>query len=562
MVDVEADTAATGGAETKGRPGLSRRHFLRRVGGVAVATGAGFPVGPRLASAATTPGTCTERGPLKGRARRNAAYDIRVAAADTERTQPLAEYGCSGDDDRYPTRFASFFKGLPHDKLGEVDLTAYTALLSAIETGRNELYEAIPLGGTRRLVNPHAAMTYALEGADSHDFAIEGPPPFDSANRAADMVELYWMALTRDVPFASYATDPVVARAVADLSRLSDFRGPKEGATVTPRTIFRGRTPGDLAGPFLSQFLLKDVADGPALTVQRYRGAPEGADYLSAFAQWLSAQRGEQTSEGPRESTARYIRDTRDLAEWVHRDYPFQAGVNAALILMDMPGTADPESPYATSRTQDPFCTFGRPFVLDLVARVANAALRAAWFQKWALHRTLRPEAYGGRVHNHVIRAATYPIHSDLLVTSTVLAETKSKFGTYLLPTAYAEGSPLHPAFPSGHATFAGATVTVLKALFNEAAVVPSPVAASADGLSLVPYTDGVLTVGNELNKLAANVALGRCAAGVHYRSDAAQGLLLGEAVASRVLLEVKSTLTETYGGFSFTRFDGTAARI
>jgi hypothetical protein len=39
-------------------------------------------------------------------------------------------------------------------------------------------------------------------------------------------------------------------------------------------------------------------------------------------------------------------------------------------------------------------------------------------------------------------------------------------------------------------------------------------------------------TVGGELNKLAANVALGRDTAGVHWRSDGVEGLNLGEGVA------------------------------
>lgn len=542
--------------------GVSRRRFLTRAAGVVAATGLGatgvLSATARSARAATT---CAERGPLKGRARRDAAYDVREGAADLERSQPLAQYGCSGDDERYPTRFASFHKGLPHDRNGEVDLLAYTALLTAVESGRHELFEAVPLGGTRRLTNPQAAMAFGLEGADSHDFAIAAAPAFDSQQRASEVAELYWMALTRDVPFASYATDPVVARACADLSRMSDFRAPKEGVAVTPRTVFRGTTPGDLAGPYVSQFLLQDVPYGPGTIVQRYRATTEGLDFLTSYAQWLSVQRGEEQSAAPRESTARYIRNNRDLAEWVHRDFPFQAGVNAALLLLATPGTHDAANPYLASKTQDGFCTFGAPFVLDLVARVANPGLRAAWFQKWALHRSLRPEAYGGRVHNHLTGAVTYPLPAELL-TSESLAETRKRNHTYLLPIAYPEGSPLHPAYPSGHATFVGATITVLKALFDENAVLPNPVVASPDGLSLVPWTGPALTVGGELDKLAANVALGRCAAGVHYRSDAHEGMRLGEALAIRLLLELKSTYSEPVGTFALTRFDGTRVTI
>ena len=84
---------------------------------------------------------------------------------------------------------------------------------------------------------------------------------------------------------------------------------------------------------------------------------------------------------------------------------------------------------------------------------------------------------------------------------------------------------------------------------------------ASSDGLSLVPYAGPDLTLGGELDKLAANIALGRDTAGVHWRSDGIEGLALGEAVAI-VLSDLRTTLTESFGGFSLTRFDGTTIMI
>jgi hypothetical protein len=46
------------------------------------------------------------------------------------------------------------------------------------------------------------------------------------------------------------------------LSRLKDFRGPKQNGLVTPATLFRGFTHGDSAGPYVSQFLLKPLGYG------------------------------------------------------------------------------------------------------------------------------------------------------------------------------------------------------------------------------------------------------------------------------------------------------------
>ena len=108
---------------------------------------------------------------------------------------------------------------------------------------------------------------------------------------------------------------------------------------------------------------------------------------------------------------------------------------------------------------------------------------------------------------------------------------------------AFPEGSPTHPAYGAGHATVAGACVTILKAWFDENAPVANPVVASDDGEALVPYTGGDagrLTVGGELNKVAANIAIGRNMAGVHWRSDYFDSIRLGERVAICILEPAK----------------------
>jgi hypothetical protein len=54
------------------------------------------------------------------------------------------------------------------------------------------------------------------------------------------------------------------------------------------------------------------------------------------------------------------------------------------------------------------------------VAKVANTALKACWYQKWLVHRRLlRLEAFGGHVHAHKVGAAHHPLYADLLSTST-----------------------------------------------------------------------------------------------------------------------------------------------
>ena len=180
--------------------------------------------------------------------------------------------------------------------------------------------------------------------------------------------------------------------------------------------------------------------------------------------------------------------------------------------------------------------------------------------QKWSVHRRLRPEAFGGRVHNHKLGMASYPIDAKLM-NSQAVQQVFNSTGSYLLPMAYPEGSPTHPAYPAGHAAIAGACVTVLKAFFKESFVIPSPVQATDDGMALVPY-GGTLTVGGELNKLAANVARGRDIAGVHWRSDGLEGVKLGEQVGISLLRDYQGSFNESFAGFSLSKFDGTTVTI
>jgi len=487
---------------------------------------------------------------------------VRHQAALFHRTLPLPDHHSNGDEDRYPNKIASFSKGLPHNPLGEVDLAAYTALLNALSTGQFAAFETIPLGGRVKLANPQAAYTLELEGPDPHQVGMIAAPTFSSAEEAGEMGEVYWQALSRDVPFTAYDTHPLTLAAAADLSRFSDFRGPKAGGVVTPATLFRGNTPGDLVGPYLSQFLWLDVPYGATIIVQRCRTTVAGDDYMTAYPEWLNIQRGFSPARVNKlDPTPRYLRNGRDVGEYVHRDFTYQAFLNACLILLAMRAPLKATNPYTRSATQGGFITFGAPHVLDLVARVANAALKASWCHKWLVHRRLRPEAFAGRVHNHLIGTAQYPLHAEIL-NSAALNTVFHTYGTYLLPMAYPEGAPTHPAYPAGHAAIAGACATVLKFFFNESFVLPNPVVASADGLALVPHREAALTVGGELNKLAANIALGRDMAGVHWRSDGVEGLKLGEAVAIGLLTDLSATYSEDFGGFSLTKFDGTAITI
>ena len=527
--------------------------------------------------------TCTraeaaEFGPLQPGERRDRCFQIRTDMAAGDRSLPMPDHLNNGDEERFPLKIGNFSKGLPHTALGEPYLGAYSQLVAALSSGRPADFDQIQMGCPdpairRRLVNPQSGLAFDLEGSDSHQLFQPPAPAFSSPEQAADAIELYWMALARDVAFTEYGSDPITAAAAAELSILSGFRGPRDLGVVATSKLFRGFTAGDLRGPYISQFLLKTIPYGAQTVDQHIRTTLPGADYMTRFAEWLDVQNGFQPAASEQfDPVRRYIRNGRDLAQWVHMDVLFQAYFSAGVLLLvpaaqgGIGASLNRGNPYASSDTQDGFGTFGGPHIAALVAEVATRALKAVWYQKWYVHRRLRPEEFGGRAHIALTGAADYPVHQDVVNSAKspdgALSRTFASKGTYLLPQAYPEGSPLHPSYGAGHATVAGACVTILKAFFDESFVIADPVVPSLDGLSLKPYSGPALTVGGELNKLAANIATGRNFAGIHYRSDYTESLKLGEAVALSILKDQAPTYNERFNGFTFTRFDGTKITV
>jgi hypothetical protein len=534
---------------------LSRRSFFGRV---TAATGVGLPAF-LLSENAKAVDDADQGADADDGSRRGQSYRIRHRAAIEERKIPTPRQIPNGDEARYPNFIGNYSQGLPHNSIGEVDPAAYHALLTAVDTGNPSDFANIPLGGNTKLTDPQGGLAFDLEGTDSGQLTSPPSPMLASAERAGEMVEDYWMALARDIPFSQYGAEPVTAAAIVELNALSHFAGPKLNGKIMAATLFRGVNPGDLIGPYLSQFFLLPVTFGTLSVAQKFNAYVPDMDYLTNFDSWLAVQNGQGPFPANSISGTSYIKNGRDLGAFTHADISFQAYLFAAQWLLTHGAPLNPGNPYLTIKNQSGGFTFGSQYITDLLGEVCNRAFKACFYQKWFVHRALRPIAYGGLVHNTITGVANYPVNREVL-NSEAVSQVFSKYGTYLLPTAFPEGNPQHPSYPEAHGVVAGACVTALKAFFNETFVLPNPVVASDDGQTLLPYAGadaGQITVGGELNKLADNVALGRDMAAVHWRSDAQQALLLGEAVTISILRDQRPTYNEPFGGFTFTKFDG-----
>ena len=547
----------------------SRRDFFTRIPGVAAVT---------LASAAVpviSPAEATEPQGSPAAANRRAAdsFQIRLDAAQDEAGVSTPRQIANGDEQKYPNFIGSYHKGLPHNAIGEVTPSAYQAFLNAVHQGTWNAFEQVPLGGGEnavKLVNPLAGQAFDLEGTDSHKLAIDPFPSVGSRDLADQAVELYWMALCRDVNFLEYGSDKLglTKAAAAELSSLKGFKGPRINHAVTPQTLFRGFTAGDPIGPYVSQFLLKPFAYGPYAMNGTMGMYTPGLDYMTDQPSWLAVQNGRGPFGQNVFGATRYTCTGRDLCVYVHADP--SAGLlisfyNAGIWLFEQNAPLNPGNPYTKYTKQAGFATFGVPHFLCLLGEAKQRACKTAWYSKWFVHRALRPEAYGGLVHMTATKKAQYALAGDIL-NSRALATAFSNNGTFFLPQAFPEGSPQHPSYPQGHATMAGACATILKAAFDGSVAFNTLgdkriVTASADGLSLVDYTGSDasrITVNGEIEKLASNIGQARDFAGIHWRSDYEWGLRLGEAAALSVLQDQSSIYAgEKFKGFEITTFDG-----
>ncbi|MEM6310250.1 MAG: vanadium-dependent haloperoxidase [Pseudomonadota bacterium] len=335
---------------------------------------------------------------------------------------------------------------------------------------------------------------------------------------------------------------------------------------------------------------------------------------------------GKNTTEcGPGQNFTgkpRFICTPRDLATYVHYDALYQAYLNATLILLGMgtpfdPGFAklsgmrDMYNPPAGAPTQQNaggFALYGPPHILTLVTEVATRALKAVRYQKFNNHLRLRPEALAARIEKAALIDKHHPstcgaftkLHDQVgKVVHAVKAKNKEACGvaSALLPMAFAEGSPMHPTYGAGHATVAGACTTLVKAFFDCGTILGTKSApplkkgqkapcgtggigfhrAIDDPVCFAPkkkkadeYYDTLdmktpdkpLTLEGELNKLAANISIGRNMAGVHYFSDYYDSLRMGEEIAIGMLQEQALCYPTDEFVLTIPTFDGGSVRI
>lgn len=352
----------------------------------------------------------------------------------------------------------------------------------------------------------------------------------------------------------------------------------------------------------------------------------------------MNASNGTQGGQSFAGNPRRFTHTPRDLATYVHFDALYQAYLNATLLLLGQRTSFDPAfdnlsggtcssryqvltnaaGPHKMATNAGGFALYGGPHILTLVTEVATRALKAVRFQKFNNHMRLRPETLSGRLekareietaHPQICGALSamlgglQPTGYAVRKYNQGLAKPGKDTYTILLPMAFAEGSPMHPAYGAGHATVAGACVTIVKAFFDTSAILvqidttdkktkevtsqigfyteeqianmtaPQPQKNfTVEFVKVQTKDDGAaieciqikcpLTLEGELNKLAANISIGRNMGGVHYFIDYYDSVRMGDEIAIGMLEEQALGYPTDPFVMSVPTFDGPVERI
>jgi hypothetical protein len=562
---------------------------------------------------------------------------------------------CDGQE-VYPWVFS---KTLTHNSKNMASKADLDQLLDYFQAPTLAKLKVLPqhANSVRSLEDPTGGLGFEPQGRDTFTNVISKSVanggefiPSRSAEGAAEMMEVYAHMVLRDMDVNATShtvKDAAMSNLQATGSDVTKQRvmnalnavGAAVAATgksvnypypVNAQNLFRGAGAGEQVGPYISQFLLRNIGFGNATFEQKYQ--PE-ADHVKSITPngFLAMQNGVTGGGIVAQGSARHLTTFRDVGSLVHNDPAFGLYFNAALIA----GKTGRNGFDASATRGSNFLDTGGPDYLTTIASVTRGALRAAWGTKWQMALKVRPEVYAARYQwmKDQARSDTGMVavgFDDLLgngysaaaglssvnapgasgdLLQIVDAQNKSKIADRIAainalasPTAeetaekaelealanttnlflnglYREGSPTHPAFPAGHATVAGACVTVMKAFlkthdkdtfvatkFESVYGADSATVGSASGQVMYDGADkSDMTVQGELNKLASNVALGRDIAGVHYRCDGDCGLKMGEKYAISFLHSLaKSYYPDILTPICFLvqRFDNSFVRI
>src|SRR5260370_28172674 len=134
-------------------------------------------------------------------------------------------------------------------------------------------------------------------------------------------------------------------------------------------------------------------------TGQVLTGPGTGLDFMTNLNEYVFVENGKGALDNTSvfDPTPRFIRSGRDLGSLVNADSIYSIYFRAAIILSGLGVPIDANSPYTHHTRINGFNTFSTAWLFNLIG-AGQYTEAQAFYQKWYVHRHLRPEAFGNLV--------------------------------------------------------------------------------------------------------------------------------------------------------------------
>lgn len=331
-----------------------------------------------------------------------------------------------------------------------------------------------------------------------------------------DMIKLYAMSLSRDIPFSEYNRNDTIIEICKIFNNSTE-------KMVKPNNIF-----GLPHNNYVSQFLIQD----------KIYSYVENIDFIKNWEEIFSPTLEEVFREYPR-----YISTGRDLA-FVYNNLDmgkYYKMIENVLHKIGIEYNEEYKNFMSQYHIEEPTFKFS-----NLLEKTKIACEKVVYYIKWNNPITC-PESYSIEIERVRKEQGYNPNKfTHYLLYNPILKKIKSLQGNYLLSQASAKGCELSPPSPCFKTVLASAFNTLLKVFYD-----------LEKEMNILIVTGGKLfesakitLVSEELEKLVKNISLSGCWSGSTF-TDNENDIKLGEKIALNIIEEEIGSIKKNGYNFS-----------
>lgn len=401
---------------------------------------------------------------------------------------------------------------------------------------------------TNALTNPHQVVR------------IDNRTRFTMHELLCELRTLSWF----DALVPRALTDPAPQGSLAGSGDADHRRATRRNGDgqLTLQTLLRGGVALRCGGPVLSAFWDCDHVVRPA--IDPAEDCPGEEAPMSAWLGWCARQSQAGLHLPGADAPVSRQGNLGDRAAALHGTPAARPFHNAALAALARGSEIDPGL--------QPAGRWTGPRLLALMAEAETLARRFAKVNAGRPNRLPRPAVTAAQMtvwlaqdeRHAVTQGALYKEAADELAScapgllSWVSRANQVRRGeqrfeqSLFLPLSRPECQHRNPSDLAAHVIVAGALATLIKAVFDTS---------RRAHLKMIGQTDPALALADQIDRLAANIALMRCVSGGYFPAENHQDLRLGEAIALQ-LLRQRLTDDNRSAALSFRDFDGRSLQI